>query len=57
MKASLERANASIYPTVRLAAAHAAYWCRVPDKSHVRWVLAEQEDAGAGRAGPAVRRR
>ena len=30
MKASLERANASIYPTVRLAAAHAAYWCRVP---------------------------
>jgi hypothetical protein len=46
VKASLERANASIYPTVRLGAAHAAYWCRVaPDKSHVRWVLAEPEDA------------
>jgi Family of unknown function (DUF5926) len=46
VKASLERANASIYPTVRLAAAHAAYWCRVaPDKGHVRWVLAEAEDA------------
>lgn len=44
VKASLERANASIYPTVRLAAAHAAYWCRVPEKSHVRWVLAEPED-------------
>jgi hypothetical protein len=44
--ASLERANASIYPTVRLAAAHAAYWCRVaPDKGHVRWVLPDQEDA------------
>jgi hypothetical protein len=44
--ASLERANASIYPTVRLAAAHAAYWCRVaPDKAHVRWVLPEPEDA------------
>jgi uncharacterized protein YaiI (UPF0178 family) len=45
VKASLERANASIYPTVRLTAAHAAYWCRVPEKSHVRWVLAEPEDA------------
>jgi hypothetical protein len=44
--ASLERANASIYPTVRLAAAHAAYWCRVaPDKGHVRWVLPDPEDA------------
>jgi hypothetical protein len=46
VKASLERANASIYPTARLAAAHAAYWCRVPDKAHVRWVLPDQEDAG-----------
>ncbi|MEV0728535.1 MULTISPECIES: DUF5926 family protein [Polymorphospora] len=45
VKASLERANASIYPTVRLAAAPAAYWCRVPDKGHVRWVLPDQEDA------------
>jgi hypothetical protein len=45
VKASLERANAAIYPTVRLAAAPAAYWCRVPDRSHVRWVLAEEEDA------------
>jgi Family of unknown function (DUF5926) len=45
VKASLERANASIYPTVRLAAGRAAYWCRVaPDKGHVRWVLAEPED-------------
>jgi hypothetical protein len=43
--ASLEQANASIYPTARLAAAPAAYWCRVPDKAHVRWVLAEPEDA------------
>jgi hypothetical protein len=45
VKASLERANASIYPTERLAAARAAYWCRVPDKGHVRWVLPDQEDA------------
>jgi hypothetical protein len=46
VKASLERANASIYPTVRLEAAHAAYWCRVaPGKGHVRWVLPDAEDA------------
>jgi hypothetical protein len=44
VKASLERANAAIYPTVRLAAAPAAYWCRVPDKAHVRWVLPDDED-------------
>jgi hypothetical protein len=45
VKASLERANASIYPTVRLAAAKAAYWCRIaPDKGHVRWVLGDGED-------------
>ena len=48
VKASLERANASIYPTVRLAAARAAYWCRVPDKGHVRWVLPDDEDAALG---------
>jgi len=45
VKASLERANASIYPTVRLAAARAAYWCRVPDKGHIRFVLPDDEDA------------
>jgi hypothetical protein len=44
VKASLERANASVYPTVRLGAARAAYWCRVPDKAHVRWVLPDDED-------------
>lgn len=44
VKASLERANASIYPTVRLAAAPAAYWCQVTDKAHVRWVLPDDED-------------
>lgn len=45
VQASLERANASIYPTVRMAAAPAAYWSRVPERAHVRWVLPEDEDA------------
>ena len=46
VKQSLEAANASIFPTSPLAAARAAYWCRVPGKSHVRWVLGENEEAG-----------
>jgi hypothetical protein len=44
VKASLERANASIHPTARLAAARAAYWCQVGGKAHVRWVLPDDED-------------
>jgi hypothetical protein len=44
VKASLERANASIFPTTKLSAAPAAYWCRFPEKAHVRWVLPEDED-------------
>ncbi len=44
VKESMERANESIYPTVRLAAAPAAYWCQVPDKAHIRWVLSDDED-------------
>lgn len=42
--ASLERANETVYPTVRMAAARAAYWCQVPERAHVRWVLPEPED-------------
>jgi hypothetical protein len=44
VQSSLERANASVVPTVRLAAVRAGYWCRVPDRSHIRWVLAEDEE-------------
>ncbi|MFI5913777.1 DUF5926 family protein [Dactylosporangium sp. NPDC051541] len=44
VRASLERANASIFPTVKLAAAPATYWCRVADRSHVRLVLGDDED-------------
>jgi hypothetical protein len=45
VRASLERANASVFPTVRLSAAPAAYWCRVTDRAHVRLVLGDDEDA------------
>lgn len=56
VSASLERANESIYPTVRMAAVPAAYWCQVPGRAHLRWVLAEPEDAalnGLARVGAA----
>jgi hypothetical protein len=42
--ASLERANDSVYPTVRMGAAPAAYWCRLPEKAHLRWVLPHDEE-------------
>jgi hypothetical protein len=42
--ASLERANGSILPTARLHSARSAFWCRVSEKAHVRWVLPEDED-------------
>ena len=44
VKASMERADAHAFPTVRLAAARSAYWCRVGGQAHVRWVLADDED-------------
>lgn len=44
VRASCERANASLYPTVALTSASAAYWCRISDRAHVRWVLPEDED-------------
>jgi hypothetical protein len=44
VRASLERANSSIYPTVRMSGARAAYWCQVPDRAHMRWVLPDDED-------------
>ena len=44
IKASLERANASVFPAVRMQSAPAAYWCQFPEKAHIRWVLPDQED-------------
>lgn len=43
--ASLERANATVFPTVRLPDLAAAYWCQVGDKAHLRWVMPHAEDA------------
>jgi hypothetical protein len=42
---SLERANASVIPTTKLASAPSAYWCRVGKRTYLRWVLPHDEDA------------
>ncbi|WP_052847435.1 DUF5926 family protein [Streptomyces avicenniae] len=42
--ASLERANEAALPTARLAGVSAAYWCRTPEKNHLRWVMPHAED-------------
>ncbi|HVM28402.1 MAG TPA: DUF5926 family protein [Mycobacteriales bacterium] len=41
--ASMERANATVIPTARLDAVPGAYWCRMKERSHLRWVLPEAE--------------
>ncbi|GAA4657511.1 DUF5926 family protein [Streptomyces chumphonensis] len=42
--ASLERANAAALPTARLTGVEAAYWCRTPEKNHLRWVMPHSEE-------------
>jgi hypothetical protein len=41
--ASMESANAAIAPTYKLTTARAAYWTRMGEKGHVRWVLPQAE--------------
>lgn len=44
--ASMERANTAVVPTARLdQELGAAYWCRIGDKAHLRWVMPYEEDA------------
>jgi hypothetical protein len=42
--ASLERANAAVIPTARLSSVEAAYWCRMSERSHLRWALPFDEE-------------
>jgi hypothetical protein len=44
VQASLERANSAIVPTARLSTVDSAYWCRVGEKAHLRWVMPYDED-------------
>jgi hypothetical protein len=42
--AALEQSNASVVPTVKLASAPAAYWCRMRGRTHLRWALPYDEE-------------
>jgi len=42
--AAMERANASVVPTAALSSVSSAYWCRLRDREHLRWVLPEDEE-------------
>lgn len=44
VQASMERANATAFPTVRLESVDAAYWCAPGPKAHVRWPMPYDED-------------
>lgn len=42
--ASRDRANEAAHPSARLAAVEAAYWCRIGDRWHLRWVMDHEEE-------------
>ncbi len=41
---SMERANATVVPTVRLVSVEAAYWAGMNERATLRWVLPEDEE-------------
>jgi len=43
--AAVERAEASVVPTVRLSSVPSAYWCRMRERAHVRWAMPEDEES------------
>ncbi|HMO12173.1 MAG TPA: DUF5926 family protein [Actinotalea sp.] len=45
VRASLDRMNESIVPTVRLSSVESAYWARMGDKEFLRWAVPQDEDA------------
>ena len=44
VRASLERAGSFAHPTVKLASVSSAYWTRMGEKEHLRWVMPHAEE-------------
>jgi len=44
IQTSMEAANASVVPTAKLTGVDSAYWCRMRERSHLRWVLPHDEE-------------
>ncbi|WP_380164521.1 DUF5926 family protein [Jannaschia sp. R86511] len=45
VRASLERANEAVVPTEKLTSADSAYWARIGESTHLRWIISTPEDA------------
>jgi hypothetical protein len=43
-KASLDEANASVVPTVKLTGVDSAYWCRMGSSEFLRWAMPHHEE-------------
>lgn len=43
-RASMDRANESVSPTVRMKDVPSAYWCQIGQRTYVRWILEVDED-------------
>ena len=43
-RASMDRANESVSPTVRMKDVASAYWCQIGQRTYVRWILEVDED-------------
>jgi hypothetical protein len=41
---AMESANATVIPTKKLTSVASAYWCRMRDRAHLRWVLPHDEE-------------
>lgn len=43
-RTALAEANGSVVPTERLSSVAAAYWCRIGERTHLRWALPDDEE-------------
>ncbi|MBM6545146.1 topoisomerase II [Janibacter sp. YIM B02568] len=44
-RASLDRANETVVPTQAMTGAPSAYWCKIGERTYIRWILGDDEDA------------
>lgn len=42
---SLDRANETVVPTRPMSSATSAYWCQIGERTFIRWILGDDEDA------------
>lgn len=45
VEAALERTNEASVPTVKIEELPSAYWCKMGERTYIRWILGDDEDA------------